>query len=70
MKMTDEIRAWLRSEAASAIRKRYTEMATIEANALMAHAMDSTDPKCRQHAAAYHSLKRALKELEITDADE
>lgn len=70
MKMTDANRAWLQSEAANQLRKEYAEMATVEANALMAKAIESTDPNCRMHAAAYATWKRALKKMEITDADE
>ena len=64
MKMTDERRAWLNSEAAADQRKYYAKKATEQANLLMAKGMTSTDPEMRTHAASYATWTAALKELD------
>jgi hypothetical protein len=65
MKLTDEKRAWLQSEAAIALRKHYAASATLSINALMAAGMVSTDPTVRMHATSYATWKAAHKELEL-----
>ncbi len=65
MKMTDERRAWLMSDAANELRKLYAKKATEQANILTTKGMMSSDPEIRAHAASFATWTQALKELEL-----
>jgi hypothetical protein len=65
MKKTDEQVQWLSSLAATELRKHYAAQAKLSVNALLAAAVESTDPKVRGHVMAYMTWQAAHKELEL-----